>query len=234
MKKFTLVLFFSLIANFTFAQGTFFATADAFFKKNVSNGKVHYDAIKANPAGLNALVKMTESYKLAGKDSKTKKAFYLNAYNIMVIKGVLDHYPIKGPLTVTGFFDKKKHTIAGTPMTLNHLENNIIRPTYKDARIHFALVCGANGCPKIGNFAFTPAKVEAQLTSQAKKAMNDPYFIRVKGNKVQYSELFNWYKKDFTNEAASIVAYINKYRSQKIPADAKTGIYTYDWNLNKG
>ena len=216
MKKFTLVLFFSFFSGLAFSQDAFFSKADAFFKKNVSSGKVRYASIKANPAELNALVSMVENYAIAGKSSNAKKAFYLNAYNIIVIKAVIDKYPLKGPLTVTGFFDAQKHKIAGKSITLNHLENNIIRPTYKDARIHFALVCGANGCPKIANFAFTPTKVDAQLTSQTKKAMNDSYFIRVKGNKVQYSELFNWYKKDFLNEASSVVDYINKYRTQKI------------------
>lgn len=233
MKKFTLVLIFSLFCSLSFAQDAYFSKADVFFKKYVSAGKVKYAAIKANPADLNALVKLTEEFSLTGKSTNTKKAFYLNAYNVMVIKGIVSAYPVDGPMAVTGFFDKKTHKVAGKTTTLNDLENKIIRPTYKDARIHFALVCAANGCPKIANFAFTPSKVESQLESQTKKAMSDAYFVRVKGNKVQYSEIFNWYKQDFLNEAASIIDFINKYRDQKIPAGAKGSTYTYDWKLNK-
>lgn len=233
MKKFTFVFIFSLLSSFAFAQADFFMKADAFFKKNVSNGKVRYASIKSNPTELNALVKQVENYSLAGKNSSTKKAFYLNAYNIMVIKGIVSKFPVQGPMKIAGFFDKVKRKVAGKMITLNALENNIIRPTYKDARIHFALVCAANGCPKIANYAFTPAKVDSQLTALTKKAMNDTYFIRFSGNKVQYSQIFDWYKQDFLNEAKSIVEFINKYRTTKLPAKVKTGTYTYDWKLNK-
>ncbi|MGB0523587.1 MAG: DUF547 domain-containing protein, partial [Flammeovirgaceae bacterium] len=233
MKKFTFVFIFSLLSSITFAQNAFFTKADAFLKKNVSNGNVKYASIKANPSELNELVKMVENYALAGQSSATKKAFYLNAYNISVIKGIIDKYPVAGPMKIAGFFDKVKHTVAGKQITLNDLENKIIRPTYQDARIHFALVCAAKGCPKIVPFAFTPSQVDSQLTKVTKKAMDDAYFIRLKGNKVQYSQIFDWYKQDFLNEASSIVAYINKYRTTKIPEKAKTSVYTYDWALNK-
>ena len=233
MKKFTLFLIFSLIYTISFAQDNYFSKADAFFKKYVTNGKVKYGSIKSDRSDLDQLVHLTETYSLSGKSKQTQKAFYLNAYNVMVIKGIVEKYPIAGPMAINGFFDKKTHKIAGKTLTLNDLENKVIRPTYKDARIHFALVCAANGCPKIASFAFTPERVESQLTSQTKKAMNDNSFIKVKGNKVQYSEIFNWYKVDFIHEAKSIIDYINKYRTQKIPSNANGSTYSYDWALNK-
>ena len=236
MKKFLLSMIFIGLMSPLFAQSTFFTKADAFFKKNVStSGKVNYAGIKAAPAELNELVKLVASYQTSGKSSNEKKAFYLNAYNISTIHGIVENYPVKGPMAIKGFFDTKKHTIAGKSITLNHLENKIIRPTYNDARIHFALVCAAKGCPKIANFAFTPAKVNTQLETRTRKAMNDNYFIRVDAGtkKVQYSQLFDWYKADFLKEASSITAYINKYRTKKVGADFGTGTYEYDWNLNK-
>lgn len=239
MQKFLLSTIFclSVIVGFSNAVQSqdFFSEANSFFKQNVKGGKVDYASIKANPEKLNALVQMIEHQNLAGKKSDFKKAFYLNAYNISTINGIVQEYPVVGPMKIDGFFDKKTHKIAGKSTTLNQLENDIIRPTFKDARIHFALVCAAKGCPQIANFAFVPSKVHSQLDSQAKRALNNNYFIRVDAekSKVAYSQLFDWYKADFVSEASSIVDYINKYRTNKIPTSYSTGTYTYDWNLNK-
>ena len=117
---------------------------------------------------------------------------------------------------------------------MNDLENGKIRPEYKDARIHFVLVCAAKGCPKIASFAYFPGKLDQQLDAQTKKAMDDTYFIRVnKGDKkVEVSKIFEWYKEDFTNSGKTILEYVNAYRSEKIPADYAVSQYEYDWQLN--
>jgi len=235
MKKFLLASVFFLCSIVLQAQSDFFQKADGFLKKYVASGKVDYATIKANPQALNELVTLIENYKTSGKSANELKAFYLNAYNISTIHGIIKKYPIDKPTNIDGFFDKQTHQIAGKSTTLNDLENKIIRPTYKDARIHFALVCAANGCPKIGNFAFMPSKVESQLEAQTKKAMNDKYFIRVDAGKKQvlYSQIFDWYKADFLAEAKSVVEFINKYRTSPIGSDYKAGTYEYDWTLNK-
>ena len=239
MQKFLLVSIFyiaTILCCSHVAQAQdFFKNADSFFGKYVKNGKVNYASIKSNSEELHKLTEMIADQNLSGKSSDFKKAFYLNAYNISTINGIVDNYPVEGPMKIEGFFKSKTHKIAWKATTLNDLENNIIRPTFKDARIHFALVCAAKGCPQIASFAFMPSKVNAQLESQTKKALNNSYFIRADASKkeVNYSQLFDWYKADFLAEANSIVDYLNKYRTTKIPTDYKTGTYNYDWSLNK-
>ncbi|MFT6962098.1 MAG: hypothetical protein ACJAWV_001823 [Flammeovirgaceae bacterium] len=239
MQKFLLASIFyvaAILCSSNVAQAQdFFKDANSFFGKYVKNGKVNYASIKSNPEGLDALVEMVANQSLAGKSADFKKAFYLNAYNISTIKGIVDKYPVVGPMKIEGFFKTKTHKIAGKSTTLNDLENKTIRPTYKDARVHFALVCAAKGCPSIANFAFMPSKVNVQLESQTKRAANSSYFTRVSAEKkeVKHSQLFDWYKADFLAEASSIVDYLNKYRTTKIPANYTTSTYNYDWNLNK-
>ena len=228
----TLILVFS--ATVSFAQNTsdFFAKSDAFFKANVKNGKVTYKSIKENSAALNELLEIAKGISISKDDAKEYQAFWINSYNLAVIKGLTNKYPLKIVPTSNGFFDKTKYEIGGTSITLNDIENKLLRNNFpKEARFHFVLVCGGLGCPPIINEAYTPSKLDAQLETQTKLALNDPKFIQVNKNKVKISQIFEWYKGDFEHEG-KIVDFINKYKSEKLPEKAKVSYYPYDWTLN--
>ncbi|TPN87256.1 DUF547 domain-containing protein [Aquimarina algicola] len=234
MKKVTVFLLLVSI-QFGFSQSTtdFFSKADVFFKTYVANGKVKYKEIKKDPASLEALIDMAAGIKVSKSKVSTYQAFYINAYNLAVIKGIVDNYPTKSPLNVKGFFDKTTYTLGGVKTTLNDLENKILRKNFpNEARFHFVLVCAGLGCPPIINTAYKPSTLEAQLQRQTVKALNNSSFIKVKGNKVQISQIFEWYKEDFTRNGSE-VDFINKFRKEKIPAKAKVSYYTYNWNLNQ-
>ncbi len=234
MKKH--ILFIALLLAGFMAQAqtsNFFTKAEAFFAKNISNGMVDYAGIKANAAELKDLVAMIGAYKLSGEDA-TAKAFLINAYNILVIKNVIDHYPLAKPTDVTGFFDAIKFNLAGTQITLSDIENKKIRAVFKDPRTHFALVCAAKSCPPIANYAFTAANVESKLESLTKAAMNNATFIKVNvgAKTVQFSQILDWYKDDFLAGSKTILDYVNKYRNTPIPATFTQSFYEYNWALN--
>lgn len=216
-------------------QEDFFKNADAFFKRHVDEtGNVDYAGIKSDPAVLEALYKQIGSFSLNGKSINYQKAFYTNAYNILVIKQVVDRFPIVGPLTVDGFFDKIKHKVTNEQLTLNQVEKDKNLYVNKDERLHFALVCAAKSCPPLANYAFFPEKVDDQLEERTRLALNNEGFLRVKKKSVEISQIFNWYKDDFiNNDVKDLVAYINKYRKNQIPSDLKIVYYEYNWSLNK-
>ncbi len=232
----------SLFLLFTFVLGTeaqtlkdYFKDADAFLSANVVNGRVRYASIKKTPEALNKLYKLQGDINLTSATREEQLAFYINAYNIGVIKTVVNHYPTNSPMSILGFFESTKHNIAGKDITLDHLENKIVRPKFKDPRIHFVLVCGALGCPAITNFAYVPEKLETQLEGQAKSALNNDNFIRTPDAKTAaLSEIFKWYQVDFGKNQKDVLAYINKYRSTPIPEGVKVLYYDYDWTLNDG
>lgn len=209
----------------------FFEQTDAFLTKNVQDGKVAYASI--NQQSIEDLLQQIRSFQLTN-DKSTDLAFYINAYNILVIHSVLQSGSIKSPLDVDGFFDKRSHAVAGQSLTLNQIENEIIRPTYQDARIHFALVCGALGCPRIQSKAFKPQTLDQQLAESSRIALNDPNFVRVSNDqkKVELSEIFKWYAEDFGADINAAVSYINQFRSIPIPSSYSADFYTYDWTLN--
>ena len=230
----------TIVAAFTvglgFGQGTsdFFAKADNFFKTYVNQGRVAYKEIKANPASLNELLDIAKGISVSKSDAKTFQAFWVNGYNLSVIKGIVDNYPIKSPLDKAGFFDKTTHDIGGKNITLNDIENKVLRANFpKEARFHFVLVCAGLGCPPIINSAYTPEKLDVQLQKQTELSLNNPEFIRVKGKKVQLSQIFEWYNGDFTQDGKSLVDFVNSYRNEKIDSGSKVGYYPYDWNLNE-
>ena len=208
----------------------------AYFAKFVDeNGNVNYGAIKRNPLELKALVRRYETFDASAATAPDREAFYLNAYNIMVISEVAAHYPTESVQKIPGFFDKNLVTVAGEKMTLNDLEAKKLREPFHDPRVHFALVCGAKGCPRLSRSAYVGNQVDAQLTVQARKVLQDPKFIRVNDatKKVLISQIFKWYETEFKASGKTGLAYINQFRDSKsIPATYSVDYYSYDWSLN--
>jgi len=213
---------------------TFFTQANAFLKAQTMDGQVNYKNIKSNFEVIQGLYNQIGGMDLSQANDVQKKAFYINAYNLIVIYQVSKYYPLKSALDQSGFFNKVRHKVAGQSLTLDALEIiKLIRP-YKDPRVHFALACAAKGCPPLLNGAFMPATLEQQLTQRTTSAINNTSFIKVdKTNKlVVLNEIFKWYKDDFEQQSQSVLAYINNYRQEAIPASYSLSYYEYDWSLN--
>ncbi|GAA4356099.1 DUF547 domain-containing protein [Hymenobacter saemangeumensis] len=212
------------------------AATAAFFKKFVNaDGNVNYAAIKRNPLELKGLLRRYETFDAASASDDDRKAFYMNAYNLLVIAQVVERYPLASVEKVPGFFDRTLVSVAGDKLTLNDLEKLKLREAYNDPRIHFALVCAAKSCPRFNRDAYTGNSLDAQLTVQARRVLQDPQFIRVDAGakKVHVSPIFKWYEADFKASGKTGVAYINQFRDSKtIPAGYAVDYYPYDWSLN--
>ncbi|AUP80222.1 DUF547 domain-containing protein [Flavivirga eckloniae] len=213
---------------------TFFEKADSFFKTNVANGKVAYSKINSNKAPLDEVLKLAESVSVSKSDAKNYQAFWINAYNLSVIKGIINNYPTKSPLDHKGFFDKTTYSLARKKITLNDIEHKLLRAQFNDARFHFVLVCGALGCPPLINKAYLPSTLNAQMDVQTKKALNGSFLkVNTKKKRVQASQIMEWYKGDFTMNGKTEIDFINTYRTEKIPNNFKLSYFPYNWNVNK-
>ncbi|MEM6397642.1 MAG: DUF547 domain-containing protein [Bacteroidota bacterium] len=209
----------------------FFDKTNDFFAKSVTTGQIDYAALKASNE-IETLVEDIESVDLLNLKGLEREAYLINAYNILVINQVLEHYPLRSVLDVPGFFDKNKITVGGRRLTLNQLEKDLILKEFKDARLHFVLVCGALGCPPITDFAYRPELLDKQLERQTRLAINNSSFLRVNGTKTELSQIFNWYASDFGGNKASVIEFVNKYRESPLPASTSISYYDYDWTLN--
>jgi hypothetical protein len=159
-----------------------------------------------------------------------KLAYWINIYNAFTLKKIVTNYPISSITKLDGGkpWDHKFIEIAGKTYSLNEIENEIIRPTFQEPRIHFAVNCAANSCPPLLNLAYTSDNLEKLLEQQTRSFINNTTHNTIGIDKLNLSKIFDWYSKDFGN----VIAFINRYSKVKIKADAEIKYNEYDWNLN--
>jgi hypothetical protein len=217
-----------------------FALWDKLLHKYVDgDGRVDYARIRATPDDRRSVEKLyaqVAATQLEQYPQKAaKEAFYLDAYNLIVWKNVLDNSPKMVNEGLYKFF-RRDYIVAGKDTDLDGLEKKIIRPTFKDGRVHMALNCASGGCPKLPAEAFMPDKVNAQLDREARKFCNETRNVRLDaGAKTVYlSHIFEWYDKDFAPDRKAELEWINKRRpaDAQLPVDAKVEFVDYDWHLN--
>ena len=201
-------------------------------QKYVSNdGKVNYKGLKNDKAALETYI--TTLAKQIPDNTWSKNAalaYWINAYNAFTLKLIVDNYPVKSITNLSGGkpWDVKNIELAGKKYSLNNIENDIIRPTYKDARIHFAVNCAAVSCPPLSNTAFTEANINDLLNTRTKNFINSPANT-ITASKIRISKIFDWYKADFEN----VPAFINKYSTIKTITNTGIEFNEYNWNLNE-
>ncbi len=235
MKKYIIIIL-ALVAFKNYSQNvdSFFNKTNSFLSKNVVDGKVAYATIYKSQDELNEILLIATKISLPKDDELTYQAFWINAYNLLVIKGIIDNYPTNSPLDIDGFFDKTKYDIGSKNITLNDIENEMLRSVIKDARFHFVLVCGAIGCPPLISEAYLPNTLDNQLDKQTNIALNGDFLkVNTKKKRVEVSEIMKWYKEDFTMNGSNEIDFINTYRNEKVPNNFKISYFPYNWNINK-
>jgi hypothetical protein len=183
---------------------------------------VNYRKLKAEPQKLRAFI--TELGNLDRKDfdkwsDNEKITFWLNAYNALTLKAIIDNYPIKSSFfksriypknsirQIAGVWDKIKFWVMGQNLTLGHIEHKILRVKFDEPGIHVAMVCAAMGCPPLRNEPYSGDKLQEQLDDQARRFLANPAKFKIErtDNRIYLSPIFKWFAGDF----------INKYSPQK-------------------
>lgn len=201
-------------------------------KKYVKPSGVNYAAWKADPNDMNGIRSVVEGIagaKVPG-DRKEALALYINAYNAWILHEALEKYParsVKDPLFT--FFISNRITVAGEKMSFNRLEKDVIRPRFKEPRIHFALNCASRSCPPLRNEPYRATELEAQFEEITKAYINSPKGVSRIKDGASVSKIFDWYQEDF---AGGVVPFLNKYLDKPLPANAKLKYQEYDWALN--
>jgi hypothetical protein len=215
---------------------------DALLKKYVdAEGRVDYNRLKNDTADMAKLEHVFASVAASSPASapdkypgKAKEAYYLDAYNVCVWKNVITRLPkLKNvDSEKASFFYFTKFVVGGKEMNLYDLEAKVIRPTFKDGRVHFALNCASGGCPQLPQHAFMPQNLDDQLNAEARKFVAEKRNVDLEGKRLRLSHIFDWYKEDFGKADDKVIAWINNFRDAKLPSDAKIEYVDYDWTLN--
>ncbi|MDX2070460.1 MAG: DUF547 domain-containing protein [Haliscomenobacter sp.] len=216
---------------------------DQLVKKHVKDdGFVDYKGFVRDSNELNSYLDQLSAVHPNDKSwsRNEQMAYWINAYNAFTIKLIVNNYPVesikdikKGIAFVNSVWDIKFIKIQGFTYDLNNIEHNILRPVFKDARVHAAVNCASFSCPRLRQEAYTPEKLDSQLDDAMKKFLADPLRNNITAEKVEISEIFKWFKGDFDRDAGSLIAYINKFSAQKISAQTELKYLDYNWALNE-
>lgn len=216
------------------------------------NGLVDYSGLRGDRETLDRFIESIES---SGPDTdpdlfptrEDKLAYYINAYNAQVFKGVLDLSPKTDTVwgftkTGLGFFVQMKIVVDGQKTSLKAFEDDIIRDGFKDPRIHAALNCASVGCPQLPRKAFEPATLDDQLDAEMVKFVSEDRNCKIDSDAgtVTLSKIFDWFRSDFEEYeeqqgGGNLIDYINRYRpaDSPIPAGLKVEFSKYDKSLNR-
>lgn len=202
-------------------------------KKYVADdGLVDYNNFRQDSSQLRQYLELLAAH---APDSKTAReeqlAYYINLYNAATVKLILDHYPVASIKDIRKPWDTHWIGLGTEQVSLGHIEHEILRKM-NEPRIHFAINCASFSCPKLLNEAYTAEKLEQQLEQVTREFIRDPTRNRIRAEQLQLSQLFNWYKKDFT-EQGSLLDYIAPYTESIIRPDARVSYLKYDWSLNE-
>ncbi|MEO8116486.1 MAG: DUF547 domain-containing protein [Bacteroidota bacterium] len=195
-----------------------------------ASGVVNYTGLKKDEASLDKyLATLSKDAPSKSWSKNASLAFWINTYNAFTIKLILKNYPEKSIQDINNGkpWDLQWINIGGKTYSLNNIENDIIRPQYKDPRIHFAVNCAAKSCPPLANKAFTENNINSMLDARAKNFINSNMNV-ISATAATVSKIFDWYKADFGN----VISFINKYSNVKLNANATIDYKNYDWSLN--
>jgi len=197
-----------------------------------STGKVNYKGLKEEESKLDSYLKLLAE-NAPNKDWPEDKAlaYWINLYNAGTIKLVLNNYPVGSIKDIAGGkpWDKVWIKSGSKTLSLNNIENDIIRPTFNEPRIHFAVNCAAKSCPSLLNKAFTAENLNKLLKQQTVKFINNSTFNMISSDQAKVSKIFDWYGKDFGN----LRSFLNKYANTKIAEGTSIAFMEYDWSLNE-
>jgi len=204
-------------------------------------GHVDYAGFKSEETRLDAYL---EGLARIDPDSLVREerfAFYINAYNAWTIKLILSGYPGVTSIKKLGSlfkspWKKKIVRIDGRLTTLDHIEHDILRPEFKDPRIHFAVNCASRGCPPLYQEPFVGSQLNRQLNEVTRRFINSSEYSRLEGNTLYVSSIFKWFSEDFNED---IIGFFQKHASGKLKSDINTRksslkikYLDYDWSLN--
>ncbi len=171
-------------------------------------------------------------------------AYWINLYNALTVQIVVDAYPVESILEIhkgeepgTGPWGDVNATVAGIPLTLDNIEHDILRPIWKDNRIHYAVNCASLGCPNLASEVFTATNLEQSLEHSAKDFVNHWRAIEVIDEAFAVkSSLYHWYIEDFGNSEEGVVKHLLKYANDDLATQLKefegSMDHEYDWRLN--
>lgn len=224
---------------------------DAFLKKYIAAphpsgiNRVNYAALAPDDrTALANYVKSLENVAVSGYSRAEQRAYWINLYNAKTVELILTRFPVKSirdinispGLFSSGPWGAKLMTVEGEKLALDDIEHRILRPIWKDNRIHYAVNCASLGCPNLQPAAFTAENTESLLERGAREYVNHRRGVSLQSGKLKVSSIYVWFQEDFGGSAEGLMEHWAKYAGKTL-ADALLSYsggleHDYDWRLN--
>jgi Protein of unknown function, DUF547 len=197
---------------------------------------------KADAAKLDALVRRLEAAPVDRMTRPQQLAYWINLYNAATVRLVTARHPVSsirridGGLLNLGPWNKPLLEVAGERLSLNDIEHRIIRPVFRDPRIHFAVNCAAIGCPDLAARPFVAATLDADLDAATRAFINHPRGLRAEKGRLAGSSIFDWYAVDFGGPPG-VIRFARRYADDStrtlLQGRSRIDRFSYDWGLNE-
>jgi len=216
----------------------------ALLARGTKDGLVDYRFMQERHDDLEAYLRSVAESRLDRLAPGHLQALLISAYNACTVRAILDHPDVSSIREIPGVWTKIRHRVGGFDLTLDEIEHRILRPYFRDPRLHFALNCASRSCAPLPPWAYDGDRIEAQLEERARSFLSDPKNVRVEGSKLLVSKYFDWYGSDFTAKGwkgseSSVAATIARGAAPDVKAfidrhsgKPPIGFLEYDWSLN--
>ena len=217
----------------------------AYLKRGADGiNRVAYGRVtEADKKALNDYLSRLRSIPIGRFNRAEQLAYWINLYNALTVRLVLAYFPVDSIKDIdisSGLFggpwDRKLLNVDGAPMSLNDIEHRILRPIWRDSRIHYAVNCAAIGCPNLLPRAFTGKNAETLLDYAAQAYINHPRGARIEDGRLIVSKIYAWFADDFGGSDETVIVHLRALAEPPLAKalEGRTTIddYEYDWGLN--
>ncbi len=223
---------------------------DGFLQKYVRPDGNGYNAFayssvtETDKTVLESYIAALSKIEITERSKPVQLAYWINLYNALTINVVLDHYPVSsirkirlGGVLSSGPWDEDLIEVEQEPMSLNAIEHEILRPIWQDPRLHYAINCASVGCPNLHIRAFTADNADQLLDQLASDYLSHPRGLKIEGDVVTVSSIYEWFAYDFGNSEQAIIEHIAKHapaeKSERLLQIGELSGSEYDWTLNQ-
>lgn len=218
------------------------------------DGLIDYADLKNSRGALDSVVSDIAQADQAGMSRNERLAFYINAYNVLTLRAIIDAYPVKSIKDIDGVWEDKNWVVSGRRVSLNRIEHEILRKDFDEPRIHVTINCASISCPSLAEFPFLADSLESQLNLMSSQFARSASHNQIDMNtgEARLSAVFDWFGEDFVSQyylegkfpglsekKNAGLAFVLLHLSDGGLSDVdlnqkfKVGYVDYDWNLNE-
>jgi Protein of unknown function, DUF547 len=195
--------------------------------------------VKDGRPELTAYLTALQAVKLDTLTKPEQFAFWVNLYNAATLDTIVESYPVKSIRELgslgQGPWKDNRLRVSGKDLSLDDIEHKILRPIWKDVRIHYAVNCASIGCPNLATQAYTGERLEAMLDTAALAYVTHPRGFADDGGTLVASSIFDWYGEDWGG-VEGVLAHARQVGGAKaiplLATSTEISRYDYDWSLN--